>query len=125
MSSSLELKKNYSFTSSMIHPSLLSDWSPPMGAQINMNCDASVTVATNSAGYCYVIKDTREDWITGCSGSIHIDSVVEVCLVQRTANVVADAMAKVAAIESYNHVEWLQPWADLNPLLMQDSSLSS
>ncbi|MED6160169.1 hypothetical protein PIB30_048837, partial [Stylosanthes scabra] len=47
---------------------------------------------------------------------------VEIGLIQRTANGVADTMTKKAAAQGLPHAEWLSPWNDILPALRQDSS---
>ncbi|MED6203836.1 hypothetical protein PIB30_003125 [Stylosanthes scabra] len=53
---------------------------------------------------------------------LHRNWWIEIRLIQRTANCVADAMAKTAARHHYPHMEWLQSWSDLIPVLRQDLS---
>ncbi|MED6181340.1 hypothetical protein PIB30_018486 [Stylosanthes scabra] len=47
---------------------------------------------------------------------------IEICLIQRIANRVADAMAKTAANHLLPHAEWLHLWSDLVSILQQDLS---
>ncbi|MED6116843.1 hypothetical protein PIB30_104017, partial [Stylosanthes scabra] len=45
---------------------------------------------------------------------------VELNLIQRIANRVADAMAKHATIHGVHYAEWLLPWDDLRDLISLD-----
>ncbi|MED6196894.1 hypothetical protein PIB30_051597 [Stylosanthes scabra] len=45
---------------------------------------------------------------------------VQIVLIQRTANRVADALAKFAICNGIHHADWLQPWDDLKVLLQHD-----
>ncbi|MED6210046.1 hypothetical protein PIB30_060344 [Stylosanthes scabra] len=45
---------------------------------------------------------------------------VELTLIQRTANRVADALAKYAVVQNDDQVEWLIPNDDVNELLKHD-----
>ncbi|MED6182139.1 hypothetical protein PIB30_025856 [Stylosanthes scabra] len=49
---------------------------------------------------------------------------VEVALIQRNANRVADAMAKHAIIHGVHYAEWLLPWEDLRCAINLDINLS-
>ncbi|MED6126691.1 hypothetical protein PIB30_080799 [Stylosanthes scabra] len=116
-------------------------------------------------GFGCAIRDNNGDWQRGCTGTIHVSSVLEgelfaiykglllawkasfkevycdtdcheayvllkdsnipLCSQEnRTANRVADAMAKHATTHGVHYAEWLSPWEDLRELINLDVATS-
>ncbi|MED6153424.1 hypothetical protein PIB30_101905 [Stylosanthes scabra] len=133
ISSAKELEESATFSSSLLPTSLVSDWCPPMDTQIKVNCDVGVLFNSNSADFACVMRDAKGSWIRGCAEAVaNLDLVskildllernwwVDIRLIQRSANGVANAMAKTAARQHLPHAEWLHPWNDLLPLPRED-----
>ena len=51
-------------------------WEPPVGNSFKVNCDASLYMDSNLAGFGCIIRDSKGDWISGCSGSIPPWSII-------------------------------------------------
>ncbi|MED6136740.1 hypothetical protein PIB30_058635, partial [Stylosanthes scabra] len=60
------------------------------------------------------------NWHPPAPDSIKRQRRVQIVLIQRTANRVADALAKFAVCNGIHHVDWLQPSDDLKVLLQHD-----
>ncbi|KAK8522440.1 hypothetical protein V6N12_056148 [Hibiscus sabdariffa] len=53
--------------------------------------------------------------------SLRQNWVVELCYTCRDSNAAADAMARLARIEEFDHADFAAPPASLRPLLLRDS----
>ncbi|MED6189723.1 hypothetical protein PIB30_098765 [Stylosanthes scabra] len=113
---------------------------------MKLNCDSSFIPNLNSVGFACVIRDSIGNWVTGSAETMLETSVfrcelllfdgvffllgtmviernwtVNVQLIQRFTNLVADIKAKEVAIQRLPHAEWLQAWNSILPSLARDS----
>ncbi|MED6223323.1 hypothetical protein PIB30_072899 [Stylosanthes scabra] len=93
-----ELKLFYHMQPASVPLFLLVDWTPPLGSTVKINCDASVYNVSHVTGFGCVIRD-------------------ELVLIQRTANVAADFLAKSAVDKSIGYVELLEPLNGMHNVL--------
>ncbi|KAL4349072.1 hypothetical protein AHAS_Ahas10G0005400 [Arachis hypogaea] len=52
-------------------------WSPPEPGAWKLNCDGSVNLGDDCAGFRWVIHDSSSQWIMGCSGNSFGSSVIK------------------------------------------------
>ncbi|MED6157829.1 hypothetical protein PIB30_027087 [Stylosanthes scabra] len=97
-----DLQNAAHFQHCITHQSLLSHWIPPLEFQLK-------AVGANSMDLISKIDD-----ILSRNWTVHFQ------LIQRTANRVADFMAKEAAVQRLPHTEWLQPRNSFLPCLAKD-----
>ncbi|MED6182914.1 hypothetical protein PIB30_033138 [Stylosanthes scabra] len=124
-------------------------WTPPSAGAVKLNCDASKLPHSDVVGFGCVIRDNGT-WKHGCASSIPASSVLdvkipnipyssaesvlilriqkillwpwkmEISLIQKNANRVADALAKHAINFGIQYADWIQPWNDLRYLITDD-----
>ncbi|KAL4328990.1 hypothetical protein AHAS_Ahas13G0255300 [Arachis hypogaea] len=52
-------------------------WSPPEPGAWKLNCDGSVNLGDDYAGFWWVIRDSSSQWVMGCSGNSFGSSVIK------------------------------------------------
>ncbi|KAL4275708.1 hypothetical protein AHAS_Ahas20G0134200 [Arachis hypogaea] len=52
-------------------------WSPPEPGAWKLNCDGSVNLGDDCAGFGWVIRDSSSQWVMGCSGNSFGSSVIK------------------------------------------------
>ncbi|MED6137011.1 hypothetical protein PIB30_061013 [Stylosanthes scabra] len=107
---------------------------------MKLNCDASKMGYEDDIGFGCVIRDCHDcheafillqeysvlpsndtsDLIRRIKELLHRQWRVEIHLIQRTANKIADAVAKHALAKRITHADWPVPWDGLRDLLQQD-----
>ncbi|XP_057755722.1 uncharacterized protein LOC130974897 [Arachis stenosperma] len=55
----------------------LLSWSPPEPGAWKLNCDGSVNLGDDCAGFGWVIRDSSSQWVMGCSGNSFGSSVIK------------------------------------------------
>ncbi|MED6172893.1 hypothetical protein PIB30_054173 [Stylosanthes scabra] len=114
-------------------------WISPSHYFVKLNCANG-----HFADFGRLIKNSMGEWVTGCYGCLkktnilrfdHFDLLtkikdmllrdweVTVRLIQRTANNSANHMAKHAASNQNDHIEWIQSWSDFIVILQQEQSV--
>ncbi|QHO52257.1 Putative ribonuclease H protein [Arachis hypogaea] len=123
---------------SLSPPSLCLHWVPPPVHSVKLNCDASWFAPSGYAGFGCIIRNPDGCWLKGCTGKVEVCSVLfaelyaiwrglllawESRFRERTANSVADCMAKAAVADI--HSNWSQPWSELQHLIDLDMTLAN
>ncbi|QHN83347.1 Putative ribonuclease H protein [Arachis hypogaea] len=153
-SSVREFHTIFAMHQSLSPPSLCLHWVPPPVYSVKLNCDASWFAPSGYAGFGCIIRNPDGCWLKGCTGKVEVCSVlfaelmlgkdipewnlakhiqevmnwnwrVSILLIQRTANSVADCMAKAAASVADIHSNWSQPWSELQHLIDLDMTLAN